>query len=151
MRLEMWRLINYYQACITIHSSSHSISISVKPREVLHPQEATIFGKVKLRLLSSEENVRPLLSLQWIILAKFPWTLSGLGGRCTPLEHSQMSLIASATPCMDLYLFLKTYLTPNGMKFTKVLGNWWTLRAQITESNWIGTPGSGEERLQSAM
>jgi hypothetical protein len=72
MRLEMWRLINYYQACITIHSSSHSISISVKPREVLHPQEATIFGKVKLRLLSSEENVRPLLSLQWIILAKFP-------------------------------------------------------------------------------
>lgn len=108
-----------HQACITIHSSNHFSPMSVKSREVLHPQAATVFRKVKLRLLSSEENVRLLLSLQQIALAKLTQTPSGLGSQCTPLEQPQMSLRAGAAPGPEVQFFLKTHLTLSGVKFTK--------------------------------
>lgn len=108
-----------HQACMTIHSSNHFSPMSVKSREVLHPQAASVFGKVKLRLVSSEENVRLLPSLQQIALAKFTQTPSGLGSRCTPLEQPQMSLRAGAAPGPELQLLLKTHLTLHCIKFTK--------------------------------
>lgn len=108
-----------HQACITIHSSNHFSPMSVKSREVLHPQAATVFGKVKLRLLSSEENVRLLLSLQQIALAKLTQTPSRLGSQCNTSGAASNVSKTRAAPGPELQFFLKTQLTLHGVKFTK--------------------------------